>query len=98
MHKIEIAQQAIDISMRRRGRVQPFVTIEPRKTALLVVDMQTGFLEPGAVAEMPAAREIVPNINRLANALRRAGERWSGSFRPMAPALKEIGRRSSISL
>jgi ureidoacrylate peracid hydrolase len=39
----------------------------------LVVDMQTGFLEPGAVAEMPAAREIVPNINRLANALRRAG-------------------------
>ena len=54
MHKIEIAQQAIDISMRRRGRVQPFVTIEPRKTALLVVDMQTGFLEPGAVAEMPA--------------------------------------------
>ena len=42
MHKIEIAQQAIDISMQRRGRVQPFVTIEPRKTALLVVDMQTG--------------------------------------------------------
>ena len=52
MHKIEIAQQAIDISMRRRGRVQPFVAIEPRKTALLVVDMQTGFLEPGAVAEI----------------------------------------------
>jgi ureidoacrylate peracid hydrolase len=64
MHKIEIAQQAIDISMRRRGRVQPFVVIEPRKTALLVVDMQ---------AEIPAAREIVPNINRLAGALRRAG-------------------------
>jgi hypothetical protein len=73
MHKIEIAQQAIDISMRRRGRVQPFVVIKPRKTALLVVDMQTGFLEPAAVAEIPAAREIVPNINRLAGALRRAG-------------------------
>jgi ureidoacrylate peracid hydrolase len=72
MHKIEITQQAIDISMRRRGRVQPFVAIEPRKTALLVVDMQTGFLAPGAVAEIPAAREIVPNINRLASALRRA--------------------------
>jgi ureidoacrylate peracid hydrolase len=73
MHKIEITEQAIDISMRRRGRVQPFVAIEPHKTALLVVDMQTGFLEPGAVAEIPAAREIVPNINRLAGALRRAG-------------------------
>jgi ureidoacrylate peracid hydrolase len=73
MHKIEITRQAIDISVRRRGRVQPFVAIEPRKTALLVVDMQTGFLAPGAVAEIPAAREIVPNINRLASALRRAG-------------------------
>lgn len=73
MHKVEIAQQAIDISMRRRGRLQPFATIEPRKTALLVVDMQTGFVAPGAVAEIPVAREIVPNINRLAGALREAG-------------------------
>lgn len=73
MHKIEIAQQAIDISLRRRGAVQPFATIEPRRTSLLVVDMQTGFIAPGAVAEIPVAREIVPNINRLANALRLAG-------------------------
>ena len=73
MHKIEIAQQAIDISLRRRGAVQPFATIEPLKTALLVVDMQTGFVAPGAVAEIPVAREIVPNINRLANVLRQAG-------------------------
>lgn len=73
MHKIEIAQQAIDISLRRRGAVQPFATIEPLKTALLVVDMQTGFVAPGAVAEIPVAREIVPNINRLANVLRHAG-------------------------
>jgi ureidoacrylate peracid hydrolase len=73
VHRIEIAQQAIDISMRRRGRVQPFVAIEPRNAALLVVDMQTGFVAPGALAEIPVAREIVPNINRLARSLRRAG-------------------------
>jgi ureidoacrylate peracid hydrolase len=73
VHRIRIAQQAIDISLRRRGQVQPFTTIEPAKTALLVVDMQTGFLAPGAVGEMPVAREIVPNINRLAGALRDAG-------------------------
>jgi len=73
LHKIEIAQQAIDISMRRRSQVQPFAEIEPQKTALLVVDMQTGFVAPGAVAEIPMAREIVPNINRLATALRQAG-------------------------
>ena len=73
MHRIEIAQQAIEIAMRRRGRVQPFDAIEPRKTALLVVDMQTGFVAPGATAEIPSAREVVPNINSLAAALREAG-------------------------
>jgi ureidoacrylate peracid hydrolase len=73
MHKIEIAQQAIDISLRRRGRVQPFPTIDPKKTALLVVDLQTGFMQQGAVAEIPVAREIVPNVNRIAGALRQAG-------------------------
>ena len=73
MHRIEIARQAIDISLRRRGRIQPFPTIEPKKTALLVVDMQAGFLAPGALGEIPTAREIVPNINRIAGALRQAG-------------------------
>jgi ureidoacrylate peracid hydrolase len=73
MHKIEITRQAIDISVRGRGRVQPFATIEASRSALLVVDMQTGFLAPGAPNEIPIAREIVPNVNRLARAMRRAG-------------------------
>jgi ureidoacrylate peracid hydrolase len=73
MHKIEIGQQAIDISLRRRGNIQPFRTIDATRTALLVVDMQTGFVAPNAVAEIPVARAIVPNINRLADELRRAG-------------------------
>jgi ureidoacrylate peracid hydrolase len=73
LHKVEITQQAIDISMRRRGQVQPFTAIDPRKTALLVVDMQTGFVAPGGVAEIPVAREIVPNVNRVALALRQVG-------------------------
>lgn len=73
MHRIEISQQAIDLSIARRGQVQPYTAIDPARTALLVVDLQTGFVAPGAVAEIPAAREIVPNVNRLAGALRRAG-------------------------
>lgn len=73
MHKIEISAQAIELSLRRRGRVQPFESIDPATTALLVVDMQTGFLAPGAVAEVPMARAVVPNINRIADALREAG-------------------------
>jgi isochorismate hydrolase len=33
VHKIEIGQQAIDISLRRRDAAPPFATIEPLKTA-----------------------------------------------------------------
>jgi len=35
------------------------------RTALLVIDMQRGFLEPGAALEVPRGRDIVPNIRRL---------------------------------
>jgi ureidoacrylate peracid hydrolase len=73
VHKIEITQQAIDISTRRRGRVQPFVAHRAQQDRALGGDMQTGFVAPGAVAQIPMAREIVPNIDRLAGALRRAG-------------------------
>jgi ureidoacrylate peracid hydrolase len=73
--------------------VQPFVAIEPRKTALL----QTGFLEPGAIAEIAAAREIVPKINRLAGALRRAGGSVVWIVSTYGPGAEAIGRRFSIS-
>ena len=35
--------------------------------------MQNYFMAPGQQVEIPAAREIVPNINRLAAALRGVG-------------------------
>jgi len=73
MHKIQLSPQSLELAVRRRGRVQPFETIESTKSALLVVDMQAGFVESGALAEIPEARDIVPNINRLAAALRGAG-------------------------
>jgi nicotinamidase-related amidase len=48
--------------------------MEPRRSALLVIDMQNYFVKPGHQGEVPMARKIVPNINRLAAALRgRAG-------------------------
>ena len=44
------------------------------KTALLVVDMQNGFMMEGVAHSLcREAIEIVPNINRLAAALRRTG-------------------------
>src|SRR5213594_818468 len=39
--------------------------LEPGRTALLVVDMQRGFLDPGEALEVSQAREIVPAIQRL---------------------------------
>lgn len=59
----------------RRGRPRVYDRIDPARTALVVIDMQRAFLEPGAPSEVAPAREVVPAINRLAGALRRAGGR-----------------------
>ena len=45
------------------GREFAFTRIETHRTALLVIDMQNGFVEEGALLEVPAARGIVENIN-----------------------------------
>jgi ureidoacrylate peracid hydrolase len=74
MHKIAIPQSIVDRVIARRGQALSFEGLDPRKTALVVIDMQNGFMLPG-VAHSPCAEaiEIVPNINRLARALRAAG-------------------------
>ena len=59
--------------LRRRGRRFAHESIAAAKTALLIVDMQNHFVAPGFPAEIPAAREIVANINRMARTLRDAG-------------------------
>jgi ureidoacrylate peracid hydrolase len=38
-----------------------------------VVDLQNGFMAPGAVAEIAEAREIVPAVNRISAAVRAGG-------------------------
>ncbi len=44
--------------------------LEPGRTALLVVDMQRGFVDPGQAMEVPPAREIVPAIRALLDGFR----------------------------
>lgn len=39
--------------------------LEPGRTALLVVDMQRAFVEPGQAMEVPPARDVVPRIQAL---------------------------------
>jgi ureidoacrylate peracid hydrolase len=73
MHKIAIPQAAIDRVLARREHLHVFNDIDPARTAHIVVDLQNGFMAPGAPAEIPAARGIVPNVNRISTALRSAG-------------------------
>ena len=74
MHTVSMSEAVLDRVRTRTGKLHPFDTIEPRRTALLVIDMQNYFVKPGQQGEVPVARRIVPNINRLAAGLRgRAG-------------------------
>ena len=74
MHKLAIPQSIVDRVVKRHGREHVHDDLAPAKTALVVVDMQNAFMLPG-VAHSPClmAQEIVPNINRLAQAVRETG-------------------------
>jgi nicotinamidase-related amidase len=54
----------------RREAFERVLTPEPGRTALVVVDMQRGFLDPGEAMEVPPAREIVPAIQSLLSLFR----------------------------
>lgn len=74
MHSISIPQQIVDQVVHARGREHVFAEFDPAKAALLVVDMQNGFMMDGIGHSVcPVAREIVPNINRLAESVRSSG-------------------------
>jgi ureidoacrylate peracid hydrolase len=73
MHTIAIPDWALQRAKQRRGNAYAFESLEPRKTALVVVDLQNGFMAPGQPCEIADARDIVPNVNALAEAVRRAG-------------------------
>lgn len=73
MHDIAIPRDTLENVERRRGVLHPFAGFDPAHAALVVVDMQNTFVAPGGLAEVPGARAIVPNINRIADLMRAAG-------------------------
>jgi len=73
MHRVEIRREILERVLARRGRLHLYDSLDPKRTALLVIDMQNAFVAPGAPIEVPAARTIVAPINRLAAALRKRG-------------------------
>jgi uncharacterized membrane protein YfcA len=96
MHPYEAPASVKDRVVGRMGRLLAHDVIAANRTALVVVDMQNYFCAEGFPAEVPLAREIVPNINRLASAIRSAGGAvvWAatGVFAiPAVPYLEAIG-------
>jgi len=73
MHNSAICPAVIARVEQRRGKVRVFDRLDPKRTAHIVVDLQNGFMAPGAVAEIAGARDIVPAVNRISAALREAG-------------------------
>jgi ureidoacrylate peracid hydrolase len=73
MHSVTVRKEIVDRVLQRRGRYHLFDRLEPARTALIVIDMQSAFCAPGAPAEVPAARGIVEPINRLTGELRALG-------------------------
>ena len=89
----------------RRGSEHSFADLDPAKTALVVIDLQHAFMnEAVGHAVCPAARDIVPAVNRLAAAVREAGggvfwvrmthddrclEEWSVAFAMSTPEMRE---------
>lgn len=73
MHRVKLDEDIVKNALERRGRLRLFETIDPKKTAHLVIDMQVGFTTPGAPAEVAPAASVIPNINRISAACRAAG-------------------------
>jgi ureidoacrylate peracid hydrolase len=58
----------------RRGAEHCFAELDPARTALVVIDLQHAFMNDAVGhAVVPAARDIVPAVNRLAAAVRETG-------------------------
>src|SRR5437870_7957251 len=89
----------------RRGAEHCFANLNPARTALVVIDLQHAFMNDAVGhAVVPAARDIVPAVDRLADAVRRSGggvfwvqmthddaclDDWSVAFEISTPAMRE---------
>lgn len=70
MHQVTVRQEIIDRVLARRGRYHLFDQLDPRRTALIVIDMQGTFCAPGGPAEVVTARGIIEPINNFTEELR----------------------------
>jgi ureidoacrylate peracid hydrolase len=73
MHPYSVPDHVRQRVLQRKGRLFSLDVVDCARAALVVVDMQNYFVAPGFPSEIPVARDVVPNINRMAAAMRAAG-------------------------
>lgn len=112
MQTFSMPSWVAETALARKGRAHPYETLDPARTALVVVDLQNAFMLPG-VAHSPClqSQAIVPNVNRLAAAVRDTGgavvwiqteytdetlKSWSTYYEALAPA-RRAKRREALS-
>jgi nicotinamidase-related amidase len=68
-HRIDIP----DWALKRARSMNVFSSVDPAQTAVVVVDLQNGFLDAGTPAAVEFGLPILPNVNRVIAAARAAG-------------------------
>ena len=110
MHRIEIEPGlAARLKRERGGRLHLHERLDAARTAHVVIDLQNGFMEPGAPAEVATAREIVPNVNAISEAVRLAGgtnifvsfttpppDAWSSFYSRFPPEHRQAHREAFV--
>jgi len=105
MNWFEVPEVVAERVIARSGVAHPHANLVSRRTALVVVDLQNAFMDDEVGhAVCPMARDIVPNVNRLASVVRASGggvfwikntfdERgayeWSNSHAMLTPAMRQ---------
>jgi ureidoacrylate peracid hydrolase len=111
MHHSHVPTEATDRVAWMRG-THDKIKLDPAQTAHVVVDLQVGFMGEGSLLEVPNARGIVDNVNRVSQALRSAGgaiayvqykfdadepHRWGPHYNRMTPdAVERIRAAFSV--
>jgi ureidoacrylate peracid hydrolase len=72
-HSTIIREDVQRLVQQRRGSGPLQPVLAAKDTALIVIDMQTAFVDTSLPSGVPMAQSIVPNINRLAATVRERG-------------------------
>ncbi len=62
-----------ELVARKMKRIDEVHRYEPKRTALMVIDMQTSFMDPRSSLNLPQAWEILPRILKLVDFCRKNG-------------------------